>query len=250
MKTCQYRYPKKYLIFAVMNIIITGASSGIGFEAALEFSLDTKNKVVCIARSADKLRKLHEIAKSITPDCTLLPVAFDLVNDDYNALIPFIREKLGTIDILINNAGSLINKPLLETTENDLAEMLENNVISHFKMTRYMLQFMDSGAHIVNIGSMGGFQGSIKFPGLAAYSASKGALHILTECMAQELVQTGIKINCLALGSAQTEMLEAAFPGYESPVMAFEMGKYVADFAKTGHRFFNGKVLPVAVTTP
>ncbi len=233
-----------------MNIIITGASSGIGFEAALEFSLDTKNKVVCIARTAEKLKKLKEIATSITPECTLLPVAFDLVNDDYNALIPFIEERLGSVDILINNAGSLINKPILETTENDMASMLENNVISHFKMTRYMLQFMSAGSHIVNIGSMGGFQGSVKFPGLAAYSASKAALHTLTECMAQELVQTGIKINCLALGSAQTEMLEEAFPGYESPILAFEMGKYIADFAKTGHKFFNGKVLPVAVTTP
>jgi NAD(P)-dependent dehydrogenase (short-subunit alcohol dehydrogenase family) len=109
---------------------------------------------------------------------------------------------------------------------------------------------MGEGSHILNIGSMGAFQGSAKFPGLLAYSASKAALHTLTECLAQELVEQGIKVNCLALGSAQTEMLEQAFPGYESPVMAFEMGKYIADFAVTGHRFFNGKVLPVAVTTP
>jgi NAD(P)-dependent dehydrogenase (short-subunit alcohol dehydrogenase family) len=233
-----------------MNIIITGASSGIGFETALEFSLDPKNKVLCIARSADKLRKLHEIATGITPDCTLLPVAFDLVNDDYAALVPFIKERLGTIDILINNAGSLINKPFIDTDEADLAEMLEHNVMSHFKMIKYTLPFLVKGSHIVNIGSMGGFQGSVKFPGLAAYSASKAALHTLSECLAFELADTGIKVNCLALGSAQTEMLEAAFPGYESPVMAYEMGKYVADFAKTGHKFFNGKVLPVAVTTP
>jgi len=233
-----------------MNIIITGASSGIGFETALEFSLDSKNKVLCIARSADKLRKLHEIAKQINPDCTLLPVAFDLVNDDYNALSPFIKERLGTVDILINNAGGLINKPFLETSVSDLADMLENNVMSHFKMIKATLPFMESGSHIVNIGSMGGFQGSVKFPGLSAYSASKGALHTLSECLAFELAETGIKVNCLALGSAQTEMLESAFPGYESPVLAFEMGKYVADFARTGHKFFNGKVLPVAVTTP
>lgn len=233
-----------------MNIIITGASSGIGFEAALEFALDNKNKVLCIARSAEKLRKLHEIAKGINPDCTLLPVAFDLVNDDYAALSSFVKERLGSIDILINNAGSLINKPFLETSEMELAEMLEFNVMSHFKMIKCTLPFVPAGGHIVNIGSMGGFQGSIKFPGLAAYSASKAALHTLTECLAAELAGTGIKINCLALGSAQTEMLEAAFPGYESPVLAFEMGKYVADFAKTGHKFFNGKVLPVAVTTP
>jgi NAD(P)-dependent dehydrogenase (short-subunit alcohol dehydrogenase family) len=233
-----------------MNIIITGASSGIGFEAALEFSLDSKNKVLGIARSADKLRKLHEIATGINPECTLLPVAFDLVNDDYSALVPFVKERLGNVDILINNAGTLLNKPFAETTEEDLAAMLEHNVMSHFRMTRAILPFMGAGSHIVNIGSMGGFQGSVKFPGLAAYSASKAALHILSECLAAELADSGIKVNCLALGSAQTEMLEAAFPGYESPVLAYEMGKYVADFAKTGHKFFNGKVLPVAVGTP
>lgn len=233
-----------------MNIIITGASSGIGFETALTFTLDPKNTVVCIARSADKLRKLHEIATGITPECKLLPVAFDIVNDDYRALTPFIQERLGKVDILINNAGTLVNKPFAETDEHDLVEMLMANVLSHFKMSKAVLPFMETGAHIVNIGSMGGFQGSVKFPGLSAYSASKSALHTLTECMATELAEQGIKVNCLALGSAQTEMLEAAFPGYESPVLAFEMGKYVADFAKTGHKFFNGKVLPVAGNTP
>ena len=233
-----------------MNIIITGASSGIGFEAALEFSLQKQNKIVAIARTADRLRKLLEIARSINPECTLLPVEFDIVNDDYAALMPFLKERLGNIDILINNAGTLINKPFLETTEADLGEMLQSNVIAHFRMIRNVLPLMHSGSHIVNIGSMGGFQGSVKFPGLSAYSASKAALHTLTECLAFELTETGIKVNCLALGSAQTEMLEAAFPGYQSPVMAFEMGKYIADFAKTGHKFFNGKIIPVAVTTP
>jgi len=109
---------------------------------------------------------------------------------------------------------------------------------------------MSKGSHIVNIGSMGGFQGSAKFPGLSAYSASKAALHTLTECLAIEFDEKEIKVNCLALGSAQTEMLEKAFPGYQSPVMAFEMGKFVADFALTGHRFFNGKILPVALNNP
>lgn len=233
-----------------MNIVLTGASSGIGFEAALEFTLSKENKVVCIARSAERLRKLLEIARGINPDCTLLPVAFDIVNDDYTALMPFLREKLGTVDILINNAGALINKPFTETTPTDLYQMFESNVMGHFNMIRHLLPLMGSGGHIVNIGSMGGFQGSVKFPGLSAYSASKSALHTLTECLAYELSESGIRVNCLALGSAQTEMLEMAFPGYQSPVMAFEMGKYVADFARTGHKFFNGKTLPVAVTTP
>lgn len=233
-----------------MNIILTGASSGVGFEAALEFALRNENKIVCLARSADKLRKLLEIAKGINPDCTLLPVEFDIVNDDYAALVPFLKEHLGHVDILINNAGALINKPFVDTTAAEFADMLQSNVLGHFTMIQQVLPLMNSGAHIVNIGSMGGFQGSVKFPGLSAYSSSKAALHTLTECLAYELADRGIKVNCLALGSAQTEMLEKAFPGYESPVMAFEMGKYIADFARTGHKYFNGKIIPVAVTTP
>lgn len=233
-----------------MNIIITGASSGVGFESALEFSLNPKNKVICIARNADKLRKLHEIAHQITPDCNLIPVQFDILNDDYQILQNFLHQQVDKIDILINNAGSLINKPFLETTETDLGEMLESNLIGHFRMIKGVLPFLGSGAHIVNIGSMGGFQGSVKFVGLSAYSTSKAALHTLTECLALELADQQIKVNCLALGSVQTEMLEQAFPDYQSPVMAFEMGKYIADFALTGHKFFNGKIIPVAVTTP
>ena len=234
-----------------MNIIITGASSGVGFEAVLEFILTNKHKVVALARSEDKLGRLLEIAKGLNPDCVLYPVAFDIVHDDYHHLQQFINSHLdGQVDILINNAGVLINKPFAELLESDFVEMLQSNFIGHVRITQSLLSYMPAGSHILNIGSMGGFQGSVKFPGLSAYSASKAALHTLTECLAQELTEQQIKVNCLALGSAQTEMLEKAFPGYESPVMAFEMGKYIADFALTGHRFFNGKVLPVAVTTP
>src|SRR5690349_5906135 len=146
-----------------MNIVLTGASSGIGFEAALEFTLNKENKVVCIARSSDKLRKLLEIAKGINPDCTLLPVEFDIVNDDYAALVPFLKDRLGKVDILINNAGALINKPFMETSHADLYEMFESNVVGHFSMIQNLIPLMGEGSHIVNIGSMGGFQGSVKF---------------------------------------------------------------------------------------
>lgn len=234
-----------------MNIVITGASSGVGFEAVLELILQNNHHVVALARSHDKLKRLYEIAKGLNPDCNLYPARFDIVHDDYETgLLPFINEKIGHVDILINNAGILINKPFMEITTIDFAEMLQTNVLGHVKMIKQLVPIMPSGSHIVNIGSMGGFQGSVKFPGLAAYSASKAALHTLTECLALELADKKINVNCLALGSAQTEMLEKAFPNYESPIAAFEMGKYIADFALTGHKFFNGKVLPVAVTTP
>lgn len=234
-----------------MNIIITGASSGVGFEAVLDLILTNEHKVIALARSEDKLGRLSEIAQGLNPDCVLYPIAFDIVHDDYKGLLQFIAEQFDNhVDILINNAGMLVNKPFIELDESDFIEMLQSNFIGHVRITQNILPLMNAGAHIVNIGSMGGFQGSAKFPGLSAYSASKAALHTLTECLAQELTDRQIKVNCLALGSAQTEMLEKAFPGYESPVLAFEMGKYIADFALTGHKFFNGKILPVAVTTP
>jgi NAD(P)-dependent dehydrogenase (short-subunit alcohol dehydrogenase family) len=234
-----------------MNIIITGASSGVGFEAVLELCLSGNHKVIALARSQDKLSRLLEIALGLNPDCILYPLVFDIVHDDYHDLQQFIQTRFdGKIDILINNAGVLVNKPFMDLDESDFVEMLQSNYIGHVRMIQATVPLMAQGAHIVNIGSMGGFQGSVKFAGLSAYSASKAALHTLTECLALELADRQIKVNCLALGSAQTEMLEQAFPGYESPVLAFEMGKYIADFALTGHRFFNGKVLPVAVTTP
>jgi NAD(P)-dependent dehydrogenase (short-subunit alcohol dehydrogenase family) len=234
-----------------MNIIVTGASSGVGFEAALELILSGKNKVIALARSQDKLERLLEIAHGLNPDAIIYALAFDIVHDDYTDLQQFIKVHLDNrVDALINNAGILINKPFAKLQELDFVEMLQSNFIGHVRMIQGVLHLMPPGSNIVNIGSMGAFQGSAKFPGLSAYSASKAALHTLTECLALELAEQDIKVNCLALGSAQTEMLEQAFPGYQSPVMAFEMGKYIADFALTGHRFFNGKVLPVAVTTP
>jgi NAD(P)-dependent dehydrogenase (short-subunit alcohol dehydrogenase family) len=234
-----------------MNIIITGASSGVGFEAVIELILSGSHKVIALARSQDKLERLLEIAHGLNPDCQLFALKFDIVHDDYEGLQQFIAAQFDKrVDILINNAGVLINKPFTQLSESDFVEMLQSNFIGHVRAIQSLLPLMPAGAHILNIGSMGGFQGSSKFPGLAAYSASKSALHTLTECLAQELVEQNIKVNCLALGSAQTEMLEQAFPGYESPVMAFEMGKYIADFALTGSKFFNGKIIPVASTTP
>jgi len=234
-----------------MNIIITGASSGIGFEAALELILTGEHKVAALARSPEKLERLLEIAHGLNPAANIFALAFDIVHDDYKDLQNFIKANFDSrVDILINNAGLLVNKPFIELQELDFVEMLQSNFIGHVRMIQGVVDLMSKGSHIVNIGSMGGFQGSAKFPGLSAYSASKAALHTLTECLAIEFDEKEIKVNCLALGSAQTEMLEKAFPGYQSPVMAFEMGKFVADFALTGHRFFNGKVLPVALNNP
>lgn len=233
------------------NIIITGASSGIGFEAVLDLTAKKENNVIALARSADKLKRLHEIASDLNFDGgNLYPAQFDIVYDDYQTLLPFIKSKFEQVDILINNAGVLINKPFMDSSLEEIASMFQTNVLAHANMIQNIVPLMPEGSHILNIGSMGGVQGSSKFSGLAAYSSSKAALAVLTECLAEEFKDKGIRVNCLALGSAQTEMFETAFPGIEAGKLAFEMGRYIAEFAQNGHQYYNGKILPVALTTP
>ena len=155
-----------------------------------------------------------------------------------------------SVDILINNAGTLISKEFSEITDSEAREMMEVNFFAPVEIIRTLLPLMNKGAHIVNISSMGGFQGSAKFKGLSYYSASKAALACISECLAGEFQDLKISVNCLALGSVQTEMLENAFPGYKAPVTAGEMGRFIADFALNGSKIYNGKIIPVALTTP
>ncbi len=224
--------------------VITGASRGIGYETCKELAEEGYH-VAAVARSEQPLK---ELANSY-PNIYAIPTDLTKENE-VDRLVTQLGGKFNTIDILINNAGSLINKSFEELTLDDWRAQLESNLISAVHITKKMLPLFNSGAHILNISSMGGFQGSAKFPGLAAYSVSKGALSILTECLSVELSDKNIKANALCLGAVQTEMLKEAFPGIEAPLTAKEMGSYIANFAIKGSTFYNGKILPVALEDP
>jgi short-subunit dehydrogenase len=232
-----------------MNIIVTGASRGIGYELVRNFSSRQGHNILAISRSEDKLLALRDITKSNPSRVDILPADLNSIRPE-DFFINYIQQFQDRIDILVNNAGLLVSKPFHELDDSDFDKLFNTNVKAPAKLIRALLGKFSNDAHIVNISSMGGFQGSVKFPGLSYYSASKGSLAVLTECLAEEFKETGPKFNCLAIGSAQTEMLEKAFPGYEAPVTAEQMASFIADFALTGHKFFNGKVLPVAVSTP
>jgi len=225
--------------------IITGASRGIGFETALELA-GKGFHVLALARSQEKLLSLKEqnpekisvLPLDITEKPSAQKVKDFLVRNDF------------TITGLVHNAGVLINKPFTELSDADWAKQIEVNMMAPVRLTRELLPLFEEHSHIVHIGSMGGFQGSDKFPGLAAYSVTKGTLSILTECLAVELQNEQVKVNCLCLGAVQTEMLNEAFPGLTAPVEPQEMGTYISDFLANGHKFYNGKVLPVALHNP
>ncbi len=224
------------------NIIITGASRGIGFELAQLFA-NEGHQVLALSRNSVPISALQH--KNINT------FSFDICkSDDIDKMVNYVKEEWETVDILINNAGKLLNKPFKESTPLDFESVYKVNVFGVAEITRMLIPFMKAESHVVTISSMGGIQGSMKFPGLAAYSSSKGAVITLSELWAEEYKESGIAFNVLALGAVQTEMLEEAFPGYQAPLTALEMATYVKDFALTGNRYYNGKVLQVSSSTP
>lgn len=235
------------------NIIITGASSGIGYQTALHLAKMGGNHIFAIARSSERLLELSEECKKFT-NSKLSFFVFDISNPKIDDLIKSIEKELVVnenqkIDILINNAGFLVNKSFVDTMDQDWNQTFETNLFAPARLIRKLIPLFEKkvGSHIINIGSMGGIQGTEKFSGLAAYSTSKGALNILTECLAMELKEFNISVNAINPGSVQTEMLGIAFPGYIASVNALEMGEYVAHFALHNQKLMNGRLVEVSL---
>lgn len=224
------------------NIIITGTSRGIGFELVKLLS-QQGHQILALSRNSKPIKQLN--LKNVS--C----FDFDLSEPaQYAEVESFIKSNWKTVNILINNAGALLNKPFADTSYLDFKSVYDTNVFGVAEMIKTVLPFSNSETHVVTISSMGGIQGSSKFPGLAAYSSSKGAVIALSELLAEEYKENGPSFNVLALGAVQTEMLAEAFPGYQAPTSAEEMAAYIAEFAMNGHKYYNGKVLQVSNSTP
>jgi NAD(P)-dependent dehydrogenase (short-subunit alcohol dehydrogenase family) len=229
-----------------MNIIVNGGTRGIGKEVVNCFSRDLSNRIIVTGRTKEALDKLSEEHKNVTGIRADMSV-FDSQAEDF---IREVKTLFGHVDILINIAGYLKAEKFMETSNIEARLAMETNFFGPATVIRLLKPIMPSGSHILNISSMGGFQGSMKFPGLSYYSASKAAIACLTECLANEFKDSGISVNCLALGSVQTEMLNEAFPGYAAPVKAHQMAEFISDFSLNGNKYFNGKILPVAMSNP
>tara|TARA_B100000809_G_scaffold149298_1_gene146827 strand:+ start:38669 stop:39349 length:681 start_codon:yes stop_codon:yes gene_type:complete len=224
------------------NVIITGTSRGIGFELAQIFANNNCN-VLALSRNDSTLNKINHT--------NITTLAIDITKgDELKEIDNYIQQNWEQVDILINNAGTLLNKDFADTSTNDFMDVYKVNVFAVAALTQIALPYFVKNSHVVTISSMGGIQGSIKFAGLAAYSSSKGAVITLSELLAEEYREKGVAFNVLAIGAVQTEMLAEAFPDYQAPIKPSEMATYIFDFATTGNKFYNGKVLQVSSTTP
>ena len=218
------------------NVIITGTSSGLGFELVNKFIAENYN-IISLSRSTCSIKS------SLVEHCN-----FDITNPkSISELKKLIQSKYKTIDILINNAGMLINKPFVELSKKEFISVYDVNFFGVIELIQEILPFFKSKSQIINISSIGGINGTNKFKGLSAYSSSKGALNILTEVLAEEFKETGPVINSLCLGSVQTKMLEQAFPGYKAQVQPREMANFIYDFSQSGGKVFNGKIIPISL---
>lgn len=224
------------------NIIITGTSRGIGLELALKFA-NEGHQVLAISR---------KISTTLIENPNITCLSIDVsISEELLQVEKFITNSWqNKVDVIIHNAGALVNKPFEQITPADFEHVYKVNVFAVAELTRICIPYLSKGSHVVTISSMGGVQGSSKFPGLAAYSSSKGAVITLSELLAEEYKEQQIAFNVLALGAVNTEMLQEAFPGYEAPLSAKEMAEYIWNFALTGNKFYNGKVLQVSASTP
>lgn len=235
-----------------MNIVVTGASAGIGFEVVKKLSANN-HQVLAIARRKAELVKLQRECLQENSLAKVFIWDTDITGIDEKTIAAYFAEiGFDHVDALLNNAGLLINKPFLELSNEDWKNIYNVNVFAAVNLVKLMHPYLlkSNLKHIVNISSMGGVGGSVKFAGLSAYSSSKGALCILTECMSEEFKLDSIKVNALALGAVQTEMLSEAFPDYRAPLLPEEMAEYVEWFLVNGCKYFNGKIIPVAVSNP
>ena len=221
------------------TIVVTGTSSGIGHQICIQ-AAKMNFHVISVSRNIEPLKDIGGIES----------FAIDITNkDSVDEFIANLKSKKIKIDILINNAGYLVSELFGDTTYESFKKTFDVIVFGLAEITRSLIPIINSDGHVINISSIGGVNGSKKFPGLSAYSSSKAAVIALTEVLAEEH-QNGPSFNVLALGAVQTKMLKEAFPDYNVETKPEEMAKYILDFAINGNKLFNGKLISVSNSNP
>jgi len=184
--------------------IVTGASRGIGRAIALELGAAGATVLVNYNRNA-------EAAQAVASEIGGQAVQADVSTPQGCQALIEAASALGSLDILVNNAGITRDTLVLRMTDEEWSSVLDTNLNSTFRLSRAAAEVMlrqRSGA-IINITSVSGIRGN---PGQANYAASKAAVAAMSISMAKELGRRGIRVNCVAPGFIQTDMVDAMNP--------------------------------------
>jgi NAD(P)-dependent dehydrogenase (short-subunit alcohol dehydrogenase family) len=190
---------------SVERIVITGASSGIGLDAARRFLRAGSSVLINGSNAA----KLEQAARSLDGGSRVLAVAGDIAErDTARRIAQAARDRWGSIDVLLNNAGIFAPKPFLETTPEELDRFLNVNVKGTFQVTQALVPLLigAGGGAIINVGSVLVGQGTTDVP-VSAAMASKGGVHALTVSWAAELAKHAIRVNTLAPAIIRTPLI-------------------------------------------
>lgn len=187
-----------------MNVLITGASGGIGRAIAKEFANHNHNIIACTKTNIHGLEETRKIVEDTGVKC--YTCLCDLT--DENAVKNFISsstKEIGQVDILINNAGISFIGLLQDMSLDEWNSVINSNLTSAFLMSKYVIPHMlkNQKGHIINISSVWGNVGASME---VAYSASKGGLNSFTKALAKELAPSNILVNAISPGFINTEM--------------------------------------------
>ncbi|MBC7231419.1 MAG: 3-oxoacyl-ACP reductase FabG [Actinobacteria bacterium] len=215
------------------NAIVTGSSRGIGKSIALELAARGANVVVCCQSRLDAAREVREIIEERGGRAVIAQA--DLATEGgAAAVVGRCVEEFGGVDILVNNAGMGQLSPIQDLEDSDLERTLRVNLFSYFYMAKHAVGDMirrGSGGCVVNISSILGMIGG---PGQTAYAASKGGITAFTVCLAREVARHGIRVNAIAPGYIETELISWMPEDYRAkivpriPMRRFGTGEEVA----------------------
>ncbi|MFI6325823.1 SDR family NAD(P)-dependent oxidoreductase [Nonomuraea sp. NPDC050556] len=196
--------------------VVTGASSGLGVAFARGLA-EAGADVAIGARRADKLEETRRLVEETGRRCVAVPT--DVTSpDDCTALVETALRELGSVDVLINNAGVGTAVPALRETPEEFRAVVDINLHGTYWMAQACARVMKPGSSIVNIGSILG-ETTAGLP-QAAYSASKAAIIGLTRDLAQQWTgRRGIRVNCLEPGFFASEMTSQYKPEYMEKVL-------------------------------
>ena len=224
----------------IAEVIVTGASGGIGKSLCRTF-LDDGHRVFAISRNQQEYE--HKNVRWFQGEL------HDTQGIE-SAITSWSRPS--ELRILIHNAGFMVRRSFEETTTEDLHSLLNVNLIWPWMLTSKLLHWlnMPGVGHTIYIGSMAGYQGSVKFKGLLGYGASKASGNSWIEGMAAEFAESNMYFNALDLGAVSTKMLKEAIPDYSGGVDSETIAEFIKRFALEGFRVMNGVIVPVRIGNP